>query len=408
MNTTVAISLDSRRRKKDGSYPVVLRLGHYQRTTSISLGFSVQLSDWDDKKHKVRATCKAVSSVSRLNNYFIKRKSQALEIISKLEETGKLVGLSISDLRNFIEKQPETLTSFFSYTEKLIEQLLKARKVGNARVYKNVFGALKNYRNGKDLRFEEITYSFLKEYEAYYLGQGFKLNGLSVNLRTLRSIYNKAILEGVANQSNYPFKRYKIQKEKTVKRAIDQNAMQRIVQLNLEPDNPCFNARNYFLASFMMNGMSFIDMAFLKVKDVVNDRIRYRRQKNGRPYDLKLTDSLKELLSFYLKGKTKEDFVFPFIRHTLLSDQYQDVHQARKMYNKGLKELAKICEIEDHLTSYVSRHSFATHAMMKEVPLNAISSMLGHSSLATTEIYLKSLPIEILDEYQDKLSLNRI
>ena len=408
MNTTVAISLDSRRRKKDGSFPVVLRLGHYQRTTSIGLGFSVQLADWDDKKHKVRATCKVVSSASRLNNYFIKRKSQALEIISKLEEAGKLASLSISDLRNFIEKQPETLSSFFSYTEKLIEQMLKARKVGNARVYKNVFGAFKNYRNGRDLRFEEITYAFLKEYEAYYLGQGFKLNGLSVNLRTLRSIYNKAILEGIADQNNYPFKRYRIQKGKTVKRAIDQNALQRIVQLNLEPDNPCFNARNYFLASFMMNGMSFIDMAFLKVKDIVNDRIRYRGQKNGRPYDLKLTDSLKELLSFYLKGKTKEDFVFPFIRHTQLSDQYNDVYQARKMYNKGLKELAKICEIDDHLTSYVSRHSFATHAMMKEVPLNAISSMLGHSSLATTEIYLKSLPIEILDEYQDKLSLTKI
>lgn len=117
MNTTVAISLDSRRRKKDSSYPVVLRLGHYQRTTSIGLGFSVQLADWDDNKYKVRATCKAISSVSRLNNYFIKRKSQALDIISKLEETGKLASLSISDLRNFIEKQPETLSSFFSYTE---------------------------------------------------------------------------------------------------------------------------------------------------------------------------------------------------------------------------------------------------------------------------------------------------
>lgn len=408
MNTTVAISLDSRRSKKDGSYPVVLRLGHYQRTTSIGLGFSVQPADWDDKKHKVKASCRSVSSVSRLNNYFIKRKSQALEIISKLEEAGKLASLSISDLRNYIEKQPEALSSFFAYTEKLIVQMLKARKVGNARVYQNVLGALKNYHNGKDLRFEEITYTFLKEYEAYYLGQGFNVNGLSFNMRTLRSIYNKAILEGIVDQSQYPFKRYKIQKEKTVKRAIDRNALQRIVQLNLEPDNPCFNAQNYFLASFMMNGMSFIDMAFLKAKDITNDRIRYRRQKNGRPYDLKLTDSLKELLSYYLKGKTKEDFVFPFIRHTQLSDQYKDIHQARKMYNKGLKELAKICDIDDHLTSYVSRHSFATHAMMKEVPLNAISSMLGHSSLATTEIYLKSLPVEILDEYQDKLSLNRI
>lgn len=410
MNTTIAISLDSRRKRKDGSYPVVLRLGHYQRTTSISLGFAVHPNDWDDKKKKVRATCKTVPSIARINNYFEKRRSKAIDLISKLEEERKLAGLSITDLRKYIEKHPdsETRNSFFSYAEKLIEQMLSARKVGNARVYRNVLGALRTYRRGRDLRFEEITYNFLKEYEAYFLGQGFQLNGLSFNMRTIRAIYNKAIIEGVIDQNQYPFKQYRIQKEKTVKRALDQNALQSIVQLDLGPDSPCFNARNFFLASFMMNGMSFIDMAFLKVKDIVNNRIRYRRQKTGRLYDLKLTDSLEELLSFYMKGKGKEDFIFPFIQRTQLTDQYKDIYQSRKIYNQGLRELAKICDIEDHLTSYVSRHSFATHAMMKEVPLKAISSMLGHTSLATTEIYLKSLPTEILDEYQDKLSVKNL
>ena len=224
-------------------------------------------------------------------------------------------------------------------------------------------------------------------------------------MRTLRSIYNKALKEGVVEKNHYPFQQYKIKKEATVKRAIDQDALKRIVQIQLEPDHQCFHARNFFLASFMMYGMSFVDMAFLKKKDIVGDRIRYRRQKTGRLYDLKMTDNLREIFAFYLKDKTEEDFIFPFIRRELLLEQHKDLHQARKMYNKALKKLANLCDIEEHVTSYVSRHSFATHAMMNAVPLNVISAMLGHNSLATTEVYLKSLPSDVMDEYQTKLTI---
>jgi integrase/recombinase XerD len=54
----------------------------------------------------------------------------------------------------------------------------------------------------------------------------------------------------------------------------------------------------------------------------------------------------------------------------------------------------------------VSRHSFATNTMLSNVPVNTISAMLGHSSLETTEIYLKSLPSNVLDEYNSKVIQN--
>ena len=74
-------------------------------------------------------------------------------------------------------------------------------------------------------------------------------------------------------------------------------------------------------------------------------------------------------------------------------------------YNKKLKEIAKLCKIEDHLTSYVSRHSMATHLILSEVPINALSKMLGHTKLTTTQIYIKELPTNILDDYQERLEL---
>lgn len=95
----------------------------------------------------------------------------------------------------------------------------------------------------------------------------------------------------------------------------------------------------------------------------------------------------------------------PLISVETLEGRYKQVRGARKRYNKGLNKIAEQCGLEDNLTSYVSRHSFATHAMLKDVPLQAISAMLGHNKLSTTQIYLKSVPINILDSYQEQMTI---
>ena len=82
-----------------------------------------------------------------------------------------------------------------------------------------------------------------------------------------------------------------------------------------------------------------------------------------------------------------------------------DVQWERKRYNKRLKEIANLCKIEEHLTSYVSRHSMATNLILNDVPINALSKMLGHSDISTTEIYIKNLPTHIMDGYQERLEI---
>lgn len=155
----------------------------------------------------------------------------------------------------------------------------------------------------------------------------------------------------------------------------------------------------------MMYGMSYVDMAFLQLKNVVGERIQYRRKKTSKLYDIKMSDSLKEILRFYMEGKKEDDFIFPILERESLYDRYKDLDKMRKSYNLALKRLALLCGIEEKLTSYVARHSFATQALLNDVPIKAISEMLGHSSLSTTEVYLKSLPTNVLDEYSGRVSL---
>jgi site-specific recombinase XerD len=404
MITSITLSLDKRRPKKNGDYPLIYRLSHQGKTANIPTKISLPLSDWNNKTRKIKKTYKGSHSIIRLNNELDKRKSDFLDIINDLNEMRKLDYLSITELKNLLVR-PKQKSSFFEFTESIIEQLEEAKRYGNARAYKSALGALKKFHKRETLDFEEITYDYLKKFETSHLKKGNSLNGLSTYLRTIRSVYNKAINAGIASQEYYPFKQYKIRSEPTAKRAIDKSKIKRILDLELNPDNPLFHARNYFLCSYLMNGISFIDMAFLKMNNIVDGRIQYKRQKTAKPYDIKITDQLSSILKFYTKGKPKNSFIFPIIKRKSPLDQYNDMRWERKRYNENLKEIAGLCDIEEHLTSYVSRHSMATNLILNDVPINALSKMLGHSKLSTTEIYIKGLPMHVMDEYQERLEI---
>jgi integrase len=411
MSTNISISLDTRRPKEDGSYPIILRISHKRSNTSIPLGYYVSQDDWDEKKRQIRKKCNTVESVTRVNNHLEKKKAVALDVVTRLEDEGKLKSMKPAEIKIEIltREDPEIKvkkkSTFFMFTQELVEQMKLSGSYGNARIYGYVADAVRTFYDNDGLHFEQIDYRFLKRFETDYLSRGNGKNGLSHYMRTIRAIYNKAIKAGLVDRALYPFADYKIESERTRKRAIDRDDLRRIVELKLEEDHPCFYARNYFLASYEMYGMSFVDMAFLRMENLVGGRIRYQRKKTKKHYDIAITKHLAALLAFYTDGKEADDFVFPIIKRSELAKQYWDVEWARKRYNTALKELAALCGIQAKLTSYVSRHSFATQAMLSDVPINAISEMLGHSSLSTTQIYLKSLPSSILDDYHSRMSL---
>lgn len=398
MNTNVTISLDTRRAKKDGTYPIIMRIGHNERTTSVNLGISVLEKDWDNEKRLVKKSYVGLSSVTRLNNFIHKAKSNAMDEIIKLNEQGVLSGMSVISLKEKLTKKDKS-ESFYSYAEGVVKSLYDANRVGTARSYAGVIAILKSFHKG-DLAFQQINFSFLSKLEERHRANGHTLNGLAVYMRSIRSIYNKAIKDGVTSKEYYPFDDYKIKTTPTEKRALDIALLKRIIDLDLPSSHPLFHTRNYFLASYMMYGMNYTDMAYLKKSNIKNNRIQYRRRKTSKLYDIKIVDSLKAILDYY---QSDSEYIFPIIKRGTAILQDKDIQGARKRYNKKLKKLADLCDIEQNLTSYVSRHSFATQAMVMKVPLNAISTMLGHSSLKTTEVYLKSLPTNALDEYNETI-----
>lgn len=371
-------------------------------TTAIGLGINVPVSHWDDIEKKIKSTYKGYDSITRVNNYIQKKKVEAFSLITKLEDGGKLKTMSVVEIKNLIINKPEN-NSFIKYTGYQIEELKSAGRYGSARAYSSMKQVIEKFIGKKDLTFEQINSTFLSKLETDFLSRGNALNGLAAILRSFRACYNKGVTEGKIEKGLSPFDTYKIRKTPTVKRAISKEAISNILSLELEEADPLFHSRNYFMFSYLTFGMNFADMAELSVGNIVDGRIHYIRQKTKQPFDIKITPALKPILDFYTKDKKSNDLLFPIIKRTSPENQYKDILWARKRYNKKLKEIAIACKIEENLTSYVSRHSAATSALFLNIPLPAISRMLGHKSISTTQTYLKTLPDNIIDQYQEML-----
>jgi hypothetical protein len=99
------------------------------------------------------------------------------------------------------------------------------------------------------------------------MAKGNSLNGLSVNLRTLRALYNRAIKQKLVSKDLYPFNDYSIKSESTRKRAITLLDLERIKAFVPETAMQ-ERAKEYFMLSFYLMGASFVDIAFLKVKNI--------------------------------------------------------------------------------------------------------------------------------------------
>ena len=402
MNTSIALSLDMRRSRADNTYPIILRLSHKRQTIAISSGYAVKEEHWDDKARRIRKSCTYIENITRVNNILEKTKAKAVDAITRLEERGELALLSAKELKDMLTDTDQT-AGFFVYVQNLVDELHRQKRVGTAEYYRNVLREVKNFRDGRDFTLEELSYAFLMKFESYYLAKGLERNGLNVYMRGLKAICNRAIKDRLIERDKYPFINYKIIAKPTRKRAIDLEAINRVVALDLDPDSKLFEARAMFLFSFYTMGMPFVDMAFLKAENIVDGRIQYGRKKTGKQFDIKVSDSLKPILAYFMQGKNAGDFLMPIITAATLTGQYKNVRDVRKRYNARLEKLAEQAGIEEKLTSYVSRHSFATLADNMAIPVTAISQMLGHLKLSTTQVYLAGLKKDVLDDYNERI-----
>jgi integrase len=254
------------------------------------------------------------------------------------------------------------------------------------------FRSFSDFRGGRDVQLEAVDSDLMMMYEAFLKDRGVTKNTVSFYMRILRAVYNRAVERNLTEQQ-FPFKHVYTGIDKTVKRAISLGAIRKIKNLNLSPSLDF--ARDMFLFSFYTRGMSFIDMAYLRKSDLRNGILSYCRRKTGQQLFVCWKQCMQDIVE---KQNMMEDspYILPILKfpYDRSRTQYKNV---LSRINRALKAVAQLAGIEIPLTMYVSRHSWASAAKKKHIPISVISEAMGHDSETTTQIYLASLDCSVID-----------
>ena len=291
-------------------------------------------------------------------------------------------------------QSPAGNSSVFTYIEQQAGRMLKLGRVRTGETYQQTLRSFIKFRNGADLHFDRLDADTVEQYESYMRANNLTRNTTSFYMRILRCIYNRAVEDGLATQTA-PFRRVYTGVDKTSKRAITLREIRRIKELNLASKPDLDYARDLFLFSFYMRGMSFIDMAYLRKRDLSGGYITYIRKKTGQQLTIRWERSMQEIINKYPENPTRH--LLPIITSEDGTERQQYLRKILYV-NRKLKRIASLAGIATPLTMYVSRHSWASIALSKNVPLSVISEGMGHDNEETTRIYLATVQTNRIDE----------
>lgn len=288
--------------------------------------------------------------------------------------------------------------SFFLFMDDQIVELKAAYRFGTAQNYYCARQSFCHFLQGEELSFHELTEEVIRNYDQWLKMKGVARNTISFYMRILRAVCNKAA--GKYFFSIPPiFEHVYTGVDKTRKRAMNENIIVRLLQLDLRHASSLEYARDLFLFSFYTRGMAFVDIAYLKKIDVRYEIITYVRRKTGRVMSVRLEHCMQEIIDRYSIEAIDSEYLFPIISSSSEGKAYEQYKSALCSYNKQLKRLSSLLGFPpSYLSSYVARHTWATVARNKNVPLSIISAGMGHGSEATTQIYLASLETSVVDD----------
>lgn len=271
-----------------------------------------------------------------------------------------------------------------------------AAKEMSASTAANYYTAVRSFHEfceGKEVPLTAIKRDLVKRYEEWLRQKNVSPNTSSCYLRALRAIYNKAVKRYRMHNKN-PFQEAFTGNQQTAKRSVSAEDICRLRDLSLPKGSFQKLTRDIFLFSFYAMGMPLVDVAHLRWSQIKGDTIYYYRRKTGKQVKVKLETCMWDIIKCTREeisslptseeALPEEDYVFPILTRGSYSSFLS-------YYNRVLKQLAEQCGIGAALTSYVSRHSWATLAYGQNVDLPVISKALGHHDTKTTLIYINEI-----------------
>lgn len=385
--------------EKEGT--LYFQIIHERVVKQIGTSYRIFESEWDKQRNDIAhlslITPDRLNIIKSIREKLAWDKSRLNKIIQNLEKNGNC--FSTDEIIHEYFVQSSDKTTVFEYIKIQMTRLKIAGKERTSETYKQMLFSFMKFRSGEDLSFDMVNEGLISQYESHMRISDLCRNTTSFYLRIFRSIYNRAVEDGLTEQS-YPFKRVYTGVDKTSKRAINLKEIKKIKDLDLSQMPALDFARDIFLFSFYMRGMSFVDIAYLKKKNLVNGFVVYNRRKTGQQLVIKWEKSMDDIIVRH--PNEQSTFLLPIITIEDGTERKQYLN-SMLLINKHLKKIAELAKINIPLTMYVARHSWASIAQSQNIPMRVISLGMGHDNEETTRIYLASIQTSVIDSANNKI-----
>lgn len=354
-------------KRMDGTAQVRIMVCHHSKTSYLPTNINVEPEQWDSVLRRVINH----PQKNQLNNILdIQLTNLKLKIV-ELYQKGTLKRLNVEQLCSVLsggDENPHLL--FMPALRKYIESCATE---GTKSIYTATERRLLDFLKGRAelLTFEDITPSFLTQFEKHLAMTAPKQNSRSIHLRNIRTVFNAAIDDEVTTY--YPFRKFRIKSARTFPRALTVEQLRLLWEYKHESSDSVNRALDYFKLIFLTIGLNPSDLVNLK-NITATGRLEYMRKKTHRPYSIKVEDEAREIIE---RRKGQEFLVEA-------GDIYSNGRDFARVINKNLKKIPDFY----FLSTYWARHTWATLASSIDIPKETIAAALGHAANSVTDIYI--------------------
>lgn len=366
MKVTIDVVCYKYKPLKNNELPLKIRLTKDRKRHYLNLGISIKAEFWDFIKNKPKRN---YPDREYIQNIISEKISKYQKQVLEFQTIGK--DYSLQQLVNTVEKPTKNITVEI-YITSIIQELIDNNKIGNANLYRALLSSLQKFTKLSQTLFIDIDSTFLNKYEAHLKQLGNKGNTISIKMRTLKSVYNKAIKDNIIKHEYYPFGDYSISKlkEETVKRSITKEDMLRIIDFDVRtlsnrPQSLLQFSKDIFLFSYLGCGINMIDIAYLRTDNMLDNKVIYTRHKTNRRISFVLQSYAMDIIRKY--ESLNNCYLFPILDDSIHQTAEQQIRRIKKItyvVNKNLKKIGKELNIAIDLTTYRARHNKSSYRLL--------------------------------------------
>lgn len=384
----IQIVLDNRRKNQTGIYTVKLRITYNRSQKYYLAGFKMTETDFADTMRNPPAK-RLQDTRIELDHIELK----ARKIISRMN------GFSFMLFEENFYQNENAGKSIFDLYEAIIKVKTEEEKIGTASNYRCSLNSLKKF--APNLSFLDVTAEFLKKYERHLLGEGKSISTVGIYLRPLRAVLNEAIAKKLLTSTHYPFgkRKYVIPASRNIKKALSRDDLKKIVDYVPDDTNQFERrAKDFWLLSYLCQGMNPKDILLLKKTDIDGDFIKFIRQKTKDTTRANLVEIIvpllpeaKQIIDRWQCMDESSLYLFGFIKTGMTAiEKHKAVQQFVKVTNKHMKKIAAILDIQKKCSCYSARYGWTQAMIEADVSVEYIRQCLGHQSPTTTLRYISS------------------